>query len=113
MPTLYPCVPGHEIVGRVASVGFAVTKFKGSDRVGVGCLVDSCGTCAECRKGLEQFCPNMTMTWGSTDATSGGGTLGGYSAGIVEGVDYFADTLLFAGAVLAVAKATPRSDVAG
>ena len=83
MPTTYPCVPGHEIVGRVASVGSAVTKFKSGDLVGVGCLVDSCGTCAECKEGLEQFCPNMTMTYGSTDAVLGGGTLGGYSASIV------------------------------
>lgn len=83
MPTVYPCVPGHEIVGRVASVGSAVTKFKGGDLVGVGCLVDSCGTCAECKEGLEQFCPNMTMTYGSTDVALGGGTLGGYSASIV------------------------------
>ena len=52
MPTAYPCVPGHEIVGRVASVGPAVTKFKGGNLVGVGCLVDSCGTCAECEEGL-------------------------------------------------------------
>ena len=83
MPTTYPCVPGHEIVGRVARVGSKVTKFKSGDLVGVGCLVDSCGTCAECKEGLEQFCPNMTMTYGSTDVTLGGGTLGGYSASIV------------------------------
>lgn len=52
MPIVYPCVRGHEIVGRVASVGSAVTKFKGGDLVGVGCPVDSCGTCAECKEGL-------------------------------------------------------------
>ena len=83
MPTTYPCVPGHEIVGRVASVGAKVAKFKSGDLVGVGCLVDSCGTCAECKDGLEQFCSNMTMTYGSTDVVLGGGTLGGYSASIV------------------------------
>ena len=59
MPAVYPCVPGHEIVGRVAEVGSAVTKFKAGDLVGVGCLVDSDRTCPECRSGLEQFCPNM------------------------------------------------------
>jgi uncharacterized zinc-type alcohol dehydrogenase-like protein len=51
MPTTYPCVPGHEIVGRVAAVGAKVAKFKSGDLVGVGCLVDSCGTCAECKDG--------------------------------------------------------------
>ena len=58
MPTVYPCVPGHEIVGRVTKVGSAVTKFKPGDLAGVGCLVDSDGTCPECQAGLEQFCPN-------------------------------------------------------
>jgi len=67
----------------VASVGAKVAKFKSGDLVGVGCLVDSCGTCAECKDGLEQFCPNMTMTYGSTDVVLGGGTLGGYWASIV------------------------------
>src|SRR5690349_21553584 len=54
--TIYPVVPGHEIVGRVSNVGSGVTKFKRGDLVGVGCLVDSCRTCAPCRAGLEQFC---------------------------------------------------------
>src|SRR6187549_2821798 len=54
--TEYPAVPGHEIVGRVTVIGSAVTKFKVGDVVGVGCLVDSCRTCADCRDGLEQFC---------------------------------------------------------
>src|SRR5947207_9849078 len=57
MPTVYPCVPGHEIVGRVTKVGSAVTKFKPNDLVGVGCLVDSDHTCPNCQEGLEQFCP--------------------------------------------------------
>src|SRR5215218_1241227 len=55
MPTQYPCVPGHEIVGRVTKVGSAVTKFKSGDLAAVGCLVDSCGKCHECQAGLEQF----------------------------------------------------------
>ena len=58
MPTVYPCVPGHEIVGRVTKVGSAVTKFKPGDLAAVGCLVDSDGTCPECKAGFEQFCPN-------------------------------------------------------
>ena len=67
MPTVYPCVPGHEIVGRVTKVGSAVSKFKAGDLVGVGCLVDSDHTCPNCRAGLEQFCPNMVLTYGSPD----------------------------------------------
>ena len=58
MPTVYPCVPGHEIVGRVTKVGSAVTKFKVGDLAAVGCMVDSDGTCPACKEGLEQFCPN-------------------------------------------------------
>src|SRR4029077_13313154 len=65
MPTVYPCVPGHEIVGRVTKVGSAVTKFKLGDLASVGCLVDSDRTCPQCRAGLEQFCPNQTLTYGS------------------------------------------------
>src|SRR6202161_3020615 len=60
MPTVYPCVPGHEIVGRVTKVGSAVTKFKPGDLAAVGCLVDTERTCPECQAGLEQFCPNLT-----------------------------------------------------
>src|SRR4051812_22453226 len=56
-PTVYPCVPGHEIIGRVVKVGAGVTKYKAGDVVGVGCLVDSDFTCPQCRAGLEQFCP--------------------------------------------------------
>jgi uncharacterized zinc-type alcohol dehydrogenase-like protein len=83
MPTVYPCVPGHEIVGRVAKVGPAVTKFKTGDLAGVGCLVDSDGTCPECKAGLEQFCTNMVLTYGSPDKHLGGVTYGGYSDSIV------------------------------
>src|ERR687888_695201 len=78
MPTVYPCVPGHEIVGRVTKVGAAVRKFAPGDLAAVGCLVDSDGTCPECRAGLEQFCPNMTLTYNSPDVHLGGVTYGGY-----------------------------------
>jgi uncharacterized zinc-type alcohol dehydrogenase-like protein len=83
MPTMYPCVPGHEIVGRVTAVGSAVTKFKAGDLAGVGCLVDSDGTCPACKEGLEQFCPNQTLTYGFPDKHTGGHTFGGYSDSIV------------------------------
>jgi uncharacterized zinc-type alcohol dehydrogenase-like protein len=81
--TVYPCVPGHEMVGRVTKVGSAVTKFKAGDLAGVGCLVDSDGTCPACKEGLEQFCPNQTLTYGSADKHLGGVTFGGYSGSIV------------------------------
>jgi uncharacterized zinc-type alcohol dehydrogenase-like protein len=81
--TQYPAVPGHEIVGRVTAVGRGVKKFKVGDIAGVGCLVDSCRTCPECRDGLEQYCPNMVMTYGSMDQHLGTPTLGGYSQSIV------------------------------
>src|ERR1700733_6166193 len=83
MPTVYPCVPGHEIVGRVTKVGPAVTKFKPGDLAAVGCLVDSDGTCAECKAGFEQFCSNMTLTYNFPDKHIGGVTYGGYSDSIV------------------------------
>ena len=83
MPTVYPCVPGHEIVGRVTKVGSAVTKFKASDLAGVGCMVDSDGTCPECKAGFEQFCPNMILTYNFPDKHTGGITYGGYSDSIV------------------------------
>jgi alcohol dehydrogenase (NADP+) len=83
MPTVYPIVPGHEIVGRVIKVGSAVTKYKPSDLVAVGCLVDSDGTCPHCKDGLEQFCPNQTPTFNSPDKHLGGVTYGGYSDSIV------------------------------
>jgi uncharacterized zinc-type alcohol dehydrogenase-like protein len=83
MPTLYPIVPGHEIVGRVAKVGSAVTGFKPGDLAAVGCLVDSDGTCPQCKAGFEQFCPNLTLTFNSPDKHLGGVTYGGYSDTIV------------------------------
>jgi alcohol dehydrogenase (NADP+) len=83
MPTVYPCVPGHEIVGRVTSVGSAVTRFKPGDLAAVGCLVGSDGTCPACKDGLEQFCPGMVLTYNSPDKHTGGVTYGGYSDSIV------------------------------
>jgi len=83
MPTVYPCVPGHEIVGRVTKVGSAVSKFKPGDLAAVGCLVDTDGTCPECKAGFEQFCPHMTLTYNSPDKHTGGVTYGGYSDSIV------------------------------
>ncbi len=83
MPTTYPIVPGHEIVGRVTEAGQEVTKFKPGDLVAVGCLVDSDRTCPECQAGLEQFCPNFTLTYNSPDKHLGGVTYGGYSDSIV------------------------------
>src|SRR3954465_11300432 len=83
MPTVYPCVPGHEIVGRVTRVGSGVTKFKAGDLAAVGCMVDSDRTCPECQAGLEQFCPNFTLTYNFPDKHLGGVTYGGYSDRIV------------------------------
>jgi alcohol dehydrogenase (NADP+) len=83
MPTVYPCVPGHEIVGRVTKTGSAVTKFKAGDIAAVGCMVDSDGTCPECKEGFEQFCPNFTLTYNFPDKHTGGITYGGYSESIV------------------------------
>jgi alcohol dehydrogenase (NADP+) len=83
MPTVYPCVPGHEIVGRITKVGSAVSKFKPADLAAVGCMVDSDGTCPECQAGLEQFCPNFTLTYNFPDKHLGGVTFGGYSDSIV------------------------------
>jgi len=83
MPTVYPCVPGHEIVGRVTKVGSSVAKFKVGDLAAVGCLVDSDRTCPECLAGLEQFCPNGTLTYNFPDKHTGGVTYGGYSDSIV------------------------------
>jgi len=76
---LYPVVPGHEIVGRVLSVGSAVTDFKLGDLAGVGCLVDSCGVCADCADGLEQYCDDGVFTYNSPDKHTGKMTYGGYS----------------------------------
>jgi uncharacterized zinc-type alcohol dehydrogenase-like protein len=84
MPTVYPIVPGHEIVGRVTNVGSAVSKFKPGDLAAVGCMVDSDRTCPECKAGLEQFCPNMILTFNSPDShKTAPVTYGGYSDSIV------------------------------
>lgn len=84
MPTVYPCVPGHEIVGRVVRVGSAVKKFKEGDLAAVGCMVDSDGVCPSCREGLENYCDSMaTLTYNSEDKVLGGVTYGGYSDSIV------------------------------
>ena len=83
MPTVYPIVPGHEIVGRVTKVGPAVTKYKPGDLAAVGCMVDADHSCPHCHAGLEQFCPNMTLTFNSPDKHLGGVTYGGYSESIV------------------------------
>src|SRR5246127_4111835 len=83
MATNYPIVPGHEIVGRVTKIGSAVTKYKPGDVVAVGCMVDSDRTCPNCKRDLEQFCPNMVLTFNSPDKHLGGVTYGGYSDSIV------------------------------
>jgi alcohol dehydrogenase (NADP+) len=83
MPTNYPIVPGHEIVGRATRVGSAVTKFQPGDLAAVGCLVDSDRTCPRCKAGLENFCPNLTLTFNSPDKHLGGVTYGGYSESVV------------------------------
>ena len=84
LPTEYPCVPGHEIVGRVTRVGTAVRGFKQGDLAAVGCMVDSDRTCGPCREGLEQYCESMpTFTYNFPDKHLGGMTYGGYSKSIV------------------------------
>ena len=83
MPTVYPCVPGHEVVGRVTKVGSAVTMYKPGDIAAIGCMVDSDRTCPECQADLEQFCQNMTLTYNVPDKHLGGVTYGGYSESIV------------------------------
>ena len=80
----YPCVPGHEIIGRVTKVGAQVTKLKVGDIGATGCMVDSCRTCPTCRQGLEQYCQHgATFTYNSPDKHLGGHTFGGYSSSIV------------------------------
>lgn len=81
--TKYPCVPGHEIIGRVIAVGERVKKFKAGDTAGVGCMVDSCRTCVNCEEDLEQFCDATTFTYNSSDKHTGGTTFGGYSDNII------------------------------
>src|ERR1700691_534107 len=84
MPTVYPCVPGHEIVGRVVKAGSAVKKFKEGDLAAVGCMVDSDRVCPNCRAGNEQFCDSMpTFTYNAVDKHLGGVTYGGYSDSVV------------------------------
>jgi uncharacterized zinc-type alcohol dehydrogenase-like protein len=95
--TVYPVVPGHEIVGRVVGVGSSVTRFKPGDLAAVGCLVDSCRSCPDCRDGEEQYCQNgMVLTYNSPDRHLGGVTYGGYSNHIVVDEHFvlrFPDTL--------------------
>jgi alcohol dehydrogenase (NADP+) len=88
--TTYPCVPGHEIVGRVVKVGREVKKFREGDLAAVGCMVDSCRTCDNCRENLEQFCdnPGPVFTYNSKDKHTGGITYGGYSNRIVVDEDF-------------------------
>jgi uncharacterized zinc-type alcohol dehydrogenase-like protein len=89
LPTVYPCVPGHEIVGRVVKVGSAVKKLKEGDIASVGCLVDSCRKCAACLDGDEQYCENgATFTYNGEDKILGGVTYGGYSESIVVDGDF-------------------------
>jgi uncharacterized zinc-type alcohol dehydrogenase-like protein len=83
-PTVYPCVPGHEIIGRVVKAGSAVKKFKEGDIAAVGCMVDSCGVCENCSEGLEQYCLKFpVLTYNGEDKILGGVTYGGYSESIV------------------------------
>ena len=79
----FPCVPGHEIVGRVSAIGAHVTQHKVGDLVGVGCMVDSCKACADCGEGLENYCDNMVGTYNGPTPDAPGHTLGGYSEQIV------------------------------
>jgi uncharacterized zinc-type alcohol dehydrogenase-like protein len=84
MPTVYPIVPGHEIVGRVTKVGTKVTRYKPGDLAAVGCMVDSDRTCPQCKAGVEQYCPHMTLTYNSPDKhKTAPVTYGGYSQSIV------------------------------
>ncbi|KAA0991956.1 NAD(P)-dependent alcohol dehydrogenase [Dyadobacter aurulentus] len=87
--TIYPCVPGHEIVGEIIRVGDHVSKFKVGDIVGVGCMVDSCRECQYCQEGLEQYCePGMTGTYNSPDKYLDTPTFGGYSESVVVDENY-------------------------
>ncbi|HEU4774791.1 MAG TPA: NAD(P)-dependent alcohol dehydrogenase [Lysobacter sp.] len=86
---IFPMVPGHEIVGRVARVGEGVQRFKPGDAVGVGCFVDSCRHCGQCRAGEEQYCSEgMTGTYNSRERDTGAPTYGGYSTRITVSQDY-------------------------
>jgi uncharacterized zinc-type alcohol dehydrogenase-like protein len=89
MPTAYPCVPGHEVVGRVVKTGSAVRKFKEGELAAVGCMVDSCRACAACAEGEEQFCGGpATFTYNSPDPHLGGVTYGGYAESLVVDEDF-------------------------
>ena len=103
MPTVYPIVPGHEIVGKVTRVGKSVTNFKPGDLAAVGCMVDSDRDCASCRAGAEHCCPNLTLTFNSPDKHLGGVTQGGYSESIVVDQHF----VLKVPAGLELAKAAP------
>lgn len=84
--TVYPCLPGHEIVGRVVKIGAEVTKFKEGDLAGVGCMVNSCQACPQCKEGLEQYCEGpkgWTATYNGPQKPDGTNTFGGYSNNIV------------------------------
>lgn len=101
--TVYPCVPGHEIVGHVMAKGKKVKKFKVGETVGVGCFVDSCGQCKNCKSHEEQFCEKGTLfTYNSRDKKTGQHTLGGYSTHITVKENY----------VLKVKKTLPLDKVA-
>lgn len=87
--TTYPLVPGHEIVGKITAVGSHVKKFKVGDLAGIGCLVDSCRTCDNCKDGLEQYCTNgMVGTYGGQEKDGSGATHGGYSKSILAHEDF-------------------------
>lgn len=87
--TIYPIVPGHEIVGRVTGIGSDVTKFKVGDLAGIGCIVDSCGNCEHCHNGEEQYCDEgWTVVFNSPDKYLGGQTYGGFSQAIVADANY-------------------------
>jgi len=89
MPTTYPCVPGHEIVGRVVKTGNAVTRFKQGDLAAVGCMVDSDRTCDACLEGEEQYCASQPIfTYNAPDKHLGGVTYGGYSQSVVVDEDF-------------------------
>jgi uncharacterized zinc-type alcohol dehydrogenase-like protein len=85
---IFPMVPGHEIAGVVTEVGSAVTKFKKGDKVGVGCMVDSCRTCAQCQQGLEQYCAVRTVWTYNSREKDGAPTYGGYSNNLVVHEDF-------------------------
>ncbi|AMV36489.1 Aldehyde reductase YahK [Planctomyces sp. SH-PL62] len=103
--TIYPCVPGHEILGRVAKVGSAVSRFKEGDLAAVGCMVDSCRKCPACLGGLEQYCETggTVFTYNGPDKILGGVTFGGYSENIVVDEAF----------VLKVSDKVKQADLAG